>query len=109
MCKKITFLLAAIGFAGLVCAQTELNQATEIELDGLNGLGPAVTRQILAERDKAPFKDWPDAMRRVKGIGPHKAARLSQQGLRVQGAPYPDPQHPASTSPASRSPKKLSD
>jgi len=104
MCKNITILLAAIGFAGFVCAQTELNQASEIELDGLNGLGPAVTRQILAERDKSPFKDWPDAMRRIKGIGPHKAIRLSQQGLRIHGAPYPDQQRPAAASPASRSP-----
>ncbi len=104
MRTHITVTLAAIGFTGLACAQTELNQASEIELDGLNGLGPAVTRQILAERSKAPFKDWPDAMRRIQGIGPHKAARLSHQGLRVQGAPYADPKRPADTSPASRSP-----
>lgn len=106
MCKNITVLLAAIGFSGLVCAQTELNQATEIELDGLSGLGPAVTRIILAERDKSPFKDWTDAMRRIKGIGPHKAARLSAQGLRVEGLPYqgPSPHSTTTAAPASHQP-----
>lgn len=69
-------------------AQVDLNKATEIELDGLKGLGPAITRQIMDERQKAPFRDWPDVMHRVKGIGPKKAASLSEQGIRVQGQTY---------------------
>jgi competence protein ComEA len=95
MFKNIAVLVAAIGFAGLAWAQTDLNQATEIELDGLNGLGPGITRQILSERSKGAFHDWADVMRRVKGIGPQKARKLSDQGLRVQGHAYgPNPPPP---------------
>lgn len=74
--------------ASVAWAQVDLNKATEIELDGLKGLGPAITRQIMNERQKAPFRDWPDVMQRVKGIGPKKAAGLSEQGIRVQGQSY---------------------
>lgn len=91
MFKKTTALLWAIVGAGLVCAQSiDLNQASEIELDGLQGVGPALTREVLRERNKAPFKDWADVTRRVKGIGPQKANRLSAQGVRVQDQAFAD-------------------
>ena len=77
-------------------AQVDLNKASEIELDGLKGLGPTTTRQIMDERQQKPFRDWPDVMQRIQGIGPKKAANLSDQGLRVQGQAYaPAPRHPA--------------
>ena len=63
----------------------EINQATEAELDNLRGLGPAFTRRVLAARSQQPFKDWPDLMRRVSGMGPRVARKLSDQGLTVQG------------------------
>jgi competence protein ComEA len=91
MCKKITALLWAFVGVGLACAQPlDLNKANEIELDGLQGVGPALTRQVLAERNKAPFTDWADVTRRIKGIGPQKASRLSEQGVRVQGQAFAD-------------------
>jgi competence protein ComEA len=62
----------------------EINHATEAELDGLRGLGPAFTRRILNERDIRPFTDWPDLMRRVSGMGGVTAQKLSAQGLTVQ-------------------------
>jgi competence protein ComEA len=74
--------------ASVAWAQVDLNKANEIELDGLKGLGPAMTRQIMDTRQKAPFRDWPDVMQRVKGIGPKKAASLSEQGIRVQGQTF---------------------
>ena len=61
----------------------EINHATEAELDGLRGLGPAFTRRILSERDIRPFTDWPDLMRRVSGMGRLTAQKLSAQGLTV--------------------------
>ena len=61
----------------------EVNQATEAELDGLRGLGPAFTRRILAERSLRPFADWPDLMRRVSGMEGVTAQKLSAQGLTV--------------------------
>lgn len=71
-------------------AQTlDLEHAREMDLDGLRGLGPATTRTMLQERERQPFRDWKDLMKRTPGIGPKKAAQLSDQGLRVQGKPYP--------------------
>jgi competence protein ComEA len=82
---KITFLflpwLLAPAWA------LEVNHATEAELDGLRGLGPAFTRRILSERDIRPFSDWPDLMRRVSGMGGVTAQKLSAQGLTVQNQP----------------------
>jgi competence protein ComEA len=89
MLKKMTGVLLAIGFVGLSWAQQiDLNKATEIELDGLKGVGPVLTQAVMDERKKAPFKDWEDATSRVKGLGPQKASSLSEQGLRVQGSAY---------------------
>jgi competence protein ComEA len=76
--------------SGCVAAQTiELERAREIDLDGLRGLGPTTTRRILEERERQPFRDWKDLMQRTPGIGPKKAMQLSEQGLRVQGQPFP--------------------
>jgi competence protein ComEA len=61
----------------------EINHATEAELDGLRGLGPAFTRRILSERDIRPFTNWSDLMRRVSGMGRLTAQKLSAQGLTV--------------------------
>ena len=87
---KQRFALAWLLVTSLACAQTvDIAHAREMDLDGLRGLGPATTRRILQERERQPFKDWKDLMRRTPGIGPQKAAQLSEQGLRVQGQPYP--------------------
>ena len=89
MLKKITGALLALGFAGLTWAQQiDLNKATEIELDALKGVGPVLTKAVMDERKKAPFKNWEDATSRVKGLGAHKASSLSDQGVRVQGSAY---------------------
>jgi competence protein ComEA len=89
MLKKITGALLAFGFAGLTWAQQiDLNKATEVELDALKGVGPVLTKAVMDERKKAPFKNWEDATSRVKGLGPQKASSLSEQGVRVQGIAY---------------------
>ena len=89
MLKKITGLLLAFGFASLTWAQQiDLNKATEVELDALKGVGPVLTKAVMDERKKAPFKNWEDATSRVKGLGPQKASSLSEQGVRVQGSAY---------------------
>jgi len=89
MLKKITAALLAFGFAGLTWAQhIDLNKATEVELDALKGVGPVLTKAVMDERKKAPFKNWEDATSRVKGLGPQKASSLSEQGVRVQGSAY---------------------
>ena len=85
---KISAGIMSILWMGVACAQVDLNHAKEMDLDGLNGVGPTMTREIMSERQKTPFRDWADVMHRVKGIGPKKAASLSEQGVRVQGTGY---------------------
>ena len=84
-------LLAAhvLAFAQMTGHTLDIAQARELDLDGLRGLGPATTRLILQERERQPFRDWKDLMQRTPGIGPKKASQLSEQGLRVQGQPFP--------------------
>jgi competence protein ComEA len=85
---KSILAAAAILCSTGVMAAIDVNKASEADLDGVKGLGPGTTRLILAERKKSEFKDWPDLIARVKGIGEPKAARLSAQGLTVGSAPY---------------------
>ena len=41
----------------------------EADLDGVKGIGPVMSKRILDERKKGKFKDWPDLVARVKGLG----------------------------------------
>ena len=67
----------------------EANTANEAELDSVRGLGPASTARLLQAREQGLFKDWADLMRRVKGVKPATAAKLSAGGLTVNQQPYP--------------------
>ena len=87
MHKKIIAFLACLPLS-LALAGVEINQASEADLDGIKGLGPATTRLILAERQKAEFKSWADLISRVKGLGENSAAKLSEAGLSVNGMGY---------------------
>jgi len=69
-------------------AALELNSASLAELEALSGVGTALAARIVEERARRPFDDWVDARRRLKGLGPKLAARLSEQGLTVGGAPF---------------------
>jgi len=66
-------------------ATLELNEATLAQLESLPGIGPALAERLLLARANGPFKDWADLRRRVRGVGPKLAARLSAQGLVVNG------------------------
>ena len=74
-----------------IFAATEANLATEAELDNVKGLGPSSTARIMKEIAQAPFTDWPDFLKRVKGFKPTKAQALSNAGLTVNGTPYAVP------------------
>ena len=78
----------------------EINTANEAELDSIKGLGPSTTGRILQERANPPFANWHDLLRRVKGIKAKTAEKLSQEGLTVDGKPYPSGTAPALTSSA---------
>jgi competence protein ComEA len=83
-------VLATLFLASAAMAAVDVNKATEADLDGLNGVGPATTQLILKERKRGDFKDWADLMHRVKGIGDARATKLSAAGLTVSGATYKD-------------------
>lgn len=90
MLKRMLAIAALLCFS-VMCAAVEINQANEAELDSVKGFGPSTTAKILSERKNGPFKDWSDLMARIKGIKPASAAKLSANGLTVNGAPYSAP------------------
>jgi competence protein ComEA len=76
-------LLASVSLAAV-----DVNKATVADLDSIKGIGPGTSAKILEARGKAPFKNWEDFIARVPGIGDKKAAKLSEEGLTVQGETY---------------------
>ncbi len=87
MLKK--FMAGALALAVTAAfAGVDINKASESDLDGIKGVGPATSKQILSERKKSEFKDWDDLMHRVKGIGEARAAKLSAEGLTVNGTTF---------------------
>jgi len=87
-----TLLAVSTLFVWSTCfAATDVNQATEAELDSIKGIGPALSSRIMQERQKAPFTNWDDLINRVNGIGITNARELSDAGLTVKGASYSQP------------------
>ena len=84
MFKFFVTLILLLGLS-LSSAAVDVNTASEADLDGIRGIGPSMSRKILEERQKGDFKDWTDLMKRVKGIQPKAASRLSESGLTVNG------------------------
>lgn len=89
MLKKIlTFVMM---FCAAFCfAAVDANKGSAAELDGVKGIGPAMSTKIIEERTKSPFKDWSDLISRVKGMGEKSAVKLSAAGLTVGGNAYKD-------------------
>ena len=73
---------------GAAYAAVDINKATQAELESVKGIGPAMSGKMLDERKKSPFKDWPDVIERVSGVGPGNAAKFSGNGLTVNGAGF---------------------
>jgi competence protein ComEA len=87
MLKKI--MTVGVMWSALFCfAGVEVNTATEAELDSINGIGPAMSSKILAERKKGDFKNWNDFMGRVKGVREANATKFSAQGMMVNSAAF---------------------
>ena len=87
MLKQLLAFFAALSFTAAFAA-VDVNQASEAELDGVKGIGPATSQLIVAERKKSEFKNWADFIARIKGLGDKSAARFSAQGMTVSGAAY---------------------
>ena len=87
MLKKILAVLVML-YAALAMAAVDVNKATDAELDGIKGIGPAITKLITTERKKGEFKSWQDFIDRVKGVGEKSAVKLSENGLTVNGQSF---------------------
>ena len=87
MFKKI-LTISALLFALSSFAAVDVNKANAADLDGIKGIGPSLSGKILKERSKGQFKDWSDLMQRVNGMGEKNSAKLSAEGLTVNGADY---------------------
>ena len=107
MFKKIFAFFAAMSLVAAFAA-VDVNKGSEAELDSIKGIGPATSKQIMAERKKAEFKNWDDLISRVKGLGDKTAAKLSEGGLTVGGVSYKPSAAAAKTStkPADNTAKK---
>lgn len=82
----LTTILAL--FTAAAFAAVDVNKADQAELESIKGIGPSVSAKILNERKKGSFKDWPDLVDRVQGVGPGNAAKFSAEGLTVNGNAY---------------------
>ncbi len=87
MFKKLLAFFAAMTVV-VAFAAVDVNKATPAELDGIKGIGPAISGKIIDERKKGNFKSWEDFIGRVKGIGEGNAAKFSAEGLTVGGAGF---------------------
>ncbi len=59
-CSRKSWPSRPLLFAAASFAAVDVNKNTEAELDGLNGVGPAMSKRILEARKQGEFKDWPD-------------------------------------------------
>ena len=103
MLKKIVCAFA-LSLSAFASAAVDVNKATAADLDSVKGIGPSLSGKILDERKKGAFKDWPDFVSRVKGMGDKNAAKFSGEGLTVNGASLkveaPAPKPDAAAKPA---------
>lgn len=101
MLKKLLALAAAL-YAVASFAAVDVNKATAADLDGIRGVGPALSTRILDERKKGNFKDWDDFISRIRGIGDSNAPKFSAAGLTVNGDSFKG----AAAAPATRTARK---
>ena len=85
--------IAAVAAAFALCAPllsqaTDVNRASQAELESVKGIGPGLSGKILKAREAGAFKDWADFVERVGGVGTGNAAKLSANGLTVGGSAF---------------------
>lgn len=96
MFKRIVAGALAV-VTSLSMAAVDVNKASVADLDSIKGIGPGTSAKVIKAREQAAFKDWADLIQRVGGIGPKKAAQLSDSGLTVNGQTYGGAVKPKST------------
>ena len=85
--RKTLALLLTLA-TSLAMAAVDVNTASQADLDSIKGIGPGTSAKILDARKSAKFKDWNDFIERVPGIGDKRAAKLSSDGLTVNGTAF---------------------
>ena len=98
MFKKLIAAALGLFVAVAFAASVDANKATQAELESIKGVGPAIATKIIDERKKGAFKDWNDMVVRVKGVGEGNAAKLSADGLTVNGSAF----QPTAAAPATK-------
>lgn len=70
----------------IVLPSVDVNTATEADIAGVISISPNTAAQVIAERNKRPFRDWTDLVSRVLGLSQAQpAAFASICGLNVNG------------------------
>ena len=87
MIKFITTAVLALVSAAAFAA-TDVNKATQAELEAVKGIGPSMATRILEARKSGNFNNWADLQGRVKGVGDGNARKCSADGLTVNGSAY---------------------
>lgn len=87
MLKRVMSLLLAL-CAATAFAAVDVNNASPADLDSVKGIGPGTSSKLLEVRKNGKFKDWPDLIERMPGIGEKRAAKLSADGLTVNGQAF---------------------
>lgn len=105
MLKRIMIMWLALFAAVTAFAAVDANKASQAELETIKGIGPSISSKILAERKKGAFKDWPDLVERVQGVGDGNAAKFSTEGLTVNGAAFAGAPAKAAVAPAAKASK----
>jgi len=87
MLKRLLTLFTAI-CAATAFAAVDVNTAGSADLDSVKGIGPGTSLKLLEVRKNGKFKDWSDLITRMPGIGEKRAAKLSAEGLTVNGESF---------------------
>jgi competence protein ComEA len=85
--KKLLSLFLAVITVGAFAA-VDVNTASPADLDSIKGIGPGTSSKLLEVRKVGKFKDWPDLIERMPGIGEKRAVKLSSEGLTVNGEAF---------------------
>ena len=84
--KAMVGLIACLATAWVLAA-VDANKASAADLSSIKGIGPTVSKAIVDERKSGQFKNWADFIKRVKGVGDARAAKLSEAGLTINDKP----------------------
>lgn len=63
----------------------DLNQATRAEIESARAVGVELTERLLQARSTAPFADWQDLHRRVKGVSRKALEGFAEAGFQIKG------------------------